>query len=235
MDDLRTRPESIAPFAERTARRRAADQDVDARLRRRLFWQLGVASLVLLVLGVLAYRSWFVSNEADPELSAAVDELRSQVRGLGGTPVVPPAEDITGDETNVVPIPGPEGPRGFPGPIGPPGRDGRTGEPCQPSNPECIGPPGPPGPSGPEGDTGLPGGSGEPGATGATGEPGPAGPTGAIGPEGPAGPAGVSVTNVTVVEVDNNECHLIVTLSDGSQIDAGAVDCPTPPLLPEIP
>jgi hypothetical protein len=238
MDDLQTRPEPITPFAERTARRRVADHDMEERFRRRLIWQLAVAGLVLIVLGVLAYRSWFVGNEADEELTAAVTELRAQVQDLGGTPVVPPAEDITGDETQVVPIPGPPGPegeRGLQGPEGRPGRDGRTGEPCQPSNPLCVGPPGPPGPSGPEGATGLTGGTGEAGATGATGESGPAGPTGATGPEGPAGPAGVSITNVQIVENPERECHLIVSLSDGTTIDAGRIDCPRPPIIPEIP
>ena len=72
------------------------------------------------------------------------------------------------------------------------------------------------GPRGPQGYTGP---------QGATGPQGPQGPTGATGPQGPTGPAGadgndgVSITNVAI---DGNQ-HLIVTLSDGSSIDAGSV------------
>ena len=66
------------------------------------------------------------------------------------------------------------------------------------------------GPRGPQGYTGP---------QGATGPQGPQGPTGATGPQGPTGPTGVSITNVTI---DENQ-HLIVTLSDGSSIDAGSV------------
>ena len=66
---------------------------------------------------------------------------------------------------------------------------------------------------------------GYPGNTGPQGPQGPQGPTGATGPQGPTGPTGadgndgVSITNVTI---DGNS-HLIVTLSDGSTIDAGSV------------
>jgi len=66
---------------------------------------------------------------------------------------------------------------------------------------------------------------GYPGNTGPQGPQGPQGPTGATGPQGPTGPSGadgndgVSITNVAI---DGNS-HLIVTLSDGSSIDAGSV------------
>lgn len=49
------------------------------------------------------------------------------------------------------------------------------------------------------------------------------GATGNTGPAGADGSDGVSVTNVTV----NSSNHLIVTLSDGNTIDAGAINCLT--------
>lgn len=226
------REATVTSFAERTLKHRIAAEEVDRRFRRRFIWQVVVASVVLLGLGVLAYRSYYPADDPIDQLSVAVDELRTQVRELGATPVAPPAEDITGDETQLVPLPGPEGPAGDRGPAGPPGAA------CQPRNPNCVGPPGPMGPRGEQGLEGVGGEPGTAGEPGATGEPGPAGPAGATGPEGPAGPAGatgpagVSVVDVRVVEVAQHDCHLIVSLSDGSQIDAGNVDCPEPPLIP---
>lgn len=51
---------------------------------------------------------------------------------------------------------------------------------------------------------------------------GPQGTTGPEGPEGPQGPTGPSGVSITNVAIDGNQ-HLIVTLSDGSTIDAGSV------------
>ena len=208
----------IRPYSERTEQRRATE-DVEERFRRRTLVQLAAVAVLFFGLVYVAYRQQTDDDNPDPALVAAVDELRSQVRGLGATPAVPPPEDIVDNPPEVVPIPGPEGPPGTPGRDGVDGKDGAAGL------------PGPPGAAGPVGEPGATGATGEPGAAGATGDPGATGPQGDPGPTGPPGPAGISVTNVQVVEVAQNECHLIVTLSDGTQIDAGAVDCPTPPLL----
>ena len=54
---------------------------------------------------------------------------------------------------------------------------------------------------------------------GPQGPQGPEGPEGPQGPTGATGPQGVSITNVAI---DGNQ-HLIVTLSDGSTIDAGSI------------
>lgn len=78
---------------------------------------------------------------------------------------------------------------------------------------QTIGPRGPQGYTGPQGATGPQGPQGPTGATGAQGPQGPTGPAGADGNDG------VSITNVAI---DGNS-HLIVTLSDGSTIDAGSV------------
>jgi len=224
-DELTGQDAQITSFAERTLRRRVVMEDLNQRFRRRFAWQAAVAALLVIGLGVLGYRSFYVNDDADEALVAAVTELRAQVRDLGGTPVAPPASDIVEDPPSVVAVPGPEGPRGI---QGPPGRDGATGAACQPSNPLCIGPPG---------STGTPGQVGESGATGPAGETivgpeGPQGPAGADGAPGAPGADGRGIASVQVVEQAPNECHLIVTYTDGTTQDAGAVDCPTPPLLP---
>lgn len=88
------------------------------------------------------------------------------------------------------------------------------------------------GPAGPQGATGPQGPQGETGPTGATGATGPQGETGPQGPQGPAGADGqngadgadgVSVVNVSV----NASNHLIVTLSSGLSVDAGAISVPS--------
>jgi hypothetical protein len=225
--------------------------EINERLRRRTrIWVPILAVLTLLGIGtaVLAVVNQDHLTQAEDDrtaLAASVDALREQVRALCRQaedldptspecqPDAPPPEDIVDDSDDVggaVAIPGPVGPAG---PQGETGAQGPAGSPCQPTNPNCIGPPGPLGPTGDPGPTGAvgdPGSPGETGATGDTGAQGAEGPTGPQGATGPTGPAGVSVSNVQIVEVAQNECHLIVTLSDGSQIDAGGVDCPSPPL-----
>ena len=79
---------------------------------------------------------------------------------------------------------------------------------------------GPQGPQGPQGETGA---QGPTGATGATGATGPQGPTGPAGADGADGADGVSVVNVSV----NASNHLIVTLSSGLSVDAGAINVPS--------
>lgn len=49
-------------------------------------------------------------------------------------------------------------------------------------------------------------------------------PTGATGPQGPTGPEGVGVEGVTI----NGDDHLIVTLTNGDEIDAGLLPSGTP-------
>jgi len=66
---------------------------------------------------------------------------------------------------------------------------------------------------------GINGSNGANGADGGTGPPGPAGQDGKDGTNGTNGTDGISVTNVQV----NDQCHLIVTLSNDSTIDAGQV------------
>lgn len=72
---------------------------------------------------------------------------------------------------------------------------------------------------GPQGEQGPQGPQGETGATGATGATGPQGPQGVAGTNGTDGSDGVSVTNVAVTQTN----HLIVTLSNGTTIDAGEI------------
>lgn len=95
----------------------------------------------------------------------------------------------------------------------------------------ATGPKGDQGIQGPKGDTGETGPAGADGQDGAKGDKGDKGDTGATGPQGPAGQNGangqdgadgVSVTNVSI----NASNHLIVTLSDGTDVDAG--------LMPEL-
>lgn len=75
------------------------------------------------------------------------------------------------------------------------------------------------GPKGDTGETGAAGPKGDKGDKGDAGETGPAGPQGSKGDKGDKGDDGV---NVTAVEV-NTDNHLIVTLSDESELDAGAI------------
>lgn len=70
------------------------------------------------------------------------------------------------------------------------------------------------GPQGPQGDTGSQGPKGE------TGDTGPQGIQGNTGPQGQQGPKGETGTSITGAAI-NASGHLIVTLSDGSNADAG--------------
>ena len=72
---------------------------------------------------------------------------------------------------------------------------------------------------GPKGEQGEKGDTGDTGATGATGPQGPQGEEGPQGPQGIQGPQGVSVISSAIV---NN--HLILTLDNGTTIDAGEFD-----------
>lgn len=87
-----------------------------------------------------------------------------------------------------------------------------------PSQPGPPGLPGPQGPTGPTGTTGPTGPQGEPGTSG--GPTGPAGPQGEAGPTGPQGPQGIGVESA---EVTSNPGDLLITLTDGTVINAGLV------------
>ena len=88
---------------------------------------------------------------------------------------------------------GAQGLQGIPGPAGPQGERGLQGE------------PGPQGPTGPRGEKG---------------EPGEQGPQGLLGIRGPEGPAGKDAPKITAMNIDDRN-HLMITLSDQTQIDAG--------------
>lgn len=89
--------------------------------------------------------------------------------------------------------------------------------------PSPPGPPGPPGPAGPAGD------QGPTGPTGPAGEQGPIGPTGPSGSPGEQGPQGEQGVSVVDAQVSPNPGNLVITLSDGTQIDAGTVVGPPGP------
>ena len=72
---------------------------------------------------------------------------------------------------------------------------------------------------GPQGEQGPQGPQGEQGIQGVQGAQGPQGEAGANGTDGSDGADGVSVTNVAVTQTN----HLIVTLSNGTTIDAGEI------------
>lgn len=63
----------------------------------------------------------------------------------------------------------------------------------------------------------------------ASSQPGPPGPQGPTGPQGPAGPSGTAGTSVVSAEVSPNPGDLLLTLSDGTVINAGVVVGPTGP------
>ena len=114
---------------------------------------------------------------------------------------------------------GPQGEKGEIGAQGPQGEKGDTGA---------------QGPQGEKGDTGAQGPQGEKGDTGEQGPQGEKGDTGVQGPQGEKGDTGVSVTNAYIDE----NLHLWIVLSDGTEIDAGYVGVsttnPTPDPEPGI-
>lgn len=125
----------------------------------------------------LAWLVWSDVRDLQARERAAMDQaavqtqqvrdLASQVRRLGGVPVVTPQ----------------------------PGAPGSPGSPGQQGQPGVTGPSGPPGasvtgPAGPKGDQGKEGPQGASGTIGATGPPGPPGPQGEPGPAGQKGDAG---------------------------------------------
>lgn len=125
------------------------------------------------------------------QLAEDVDVLREQVEEEGGTPSVPPSEEITEAlppvDAATLPEPGRPGAPGQQGPPGPPGPKGDDGLPGL-AGPQGL--PGDVGPQGAAGETGATGPEGPAGATGETGETGATGPQGDVGPQGPPGPQG---------------------------------------------
>lgn len=217
-DDYPYDPEpttQIRPFAERTAKRRA-DTDIEDRFRRRTLWQIIIGGILLLGLVWVAYQQQTHDSDPDPALVAAVDELRTQVRGLGATPAVPPPEDIVDNPPEVVPVPGPLGPTGARGEQGEPGRpgiDGKDGMSCLPTNPACVGP------EGPKGDQGA-------SIQGPAGE-SIEGPKGDTGEKGDTGSTGASIVAVRIEQQDGR-CLMIVTTRDatGTEADLSPVEIP---------
>lgn len=194
----------------------------------------------LLLLGLLLL-GWSVlsAHDANDQLHSQVgtlasqqqaaaeagQQLATQVRQLGATPVVQPPGPVAGlagaqgpagqNGVNGIGIPGPPGSPGLPGPTGPSGGPGPTGVP---------------------GGAGAPGAAGSPGQDGQAGAPGPAGQAGPQGQPGPAGspPAGWSWQ-------DPSGTTFQCTRDTGSPNDAPTYTCTSaapmttttpPPLLP---
>lgn len=179
---------------------------------------------------LLKETDWTQHSDVSPSIAAAWAPYREALRnltkqeGFPTTIVWPtaPTEFKEVVDEPITPIPGPAGKDGKDGQDGAPGRDGLPG---------AVGPQGPAGVqgvAGPKGDTGAQGIQGPKGDTGAQGPAGPAGKDGlpgATGPQGVAGPAGkdgVSITNVAITAG-----KLIITKSDGTTVDAGAVTATT--------
>lgn len=142
----------------------------------RLFAGFGAVMLVGLLWA--GWGVWALSQRGDTlagqqqAAATAAQQLATQVRSLGATPVVQPPAPMAG-------------PAGLQGPAGVNGINGIPGSPGSP------GMPGPTGPGGPPGAPGAAGVPGAPGLDGPSGPPGPAGPQGQPGPPG-APPAGWS-------------------------------------------
>lgn len=144
------------------------------------------------VLGVVQVNRRAASERSRANTAtSSAQQLCQQVRQLGGTCVVDPAQ-LRGD-------PGPAGPQGAVGPAGVPGLDGLDG------SPGAIGPVGSPGATGSAGDAGPVGPQGPAGPTGPQGDPGPTGEPGAAGPAGPDCPAGTHPEQTTVLTMSGTQ------------------------------
>ncbi len=155
-------------------------------------------------------------------ISAALDKANQRLLKVGEPTVPipaavsdrPSAPSMWRLPTKTVAIPGPAGPSGVAGKPGPAG----TGAP---------GAPGKPGAGGAAGqDSTIPGPAGNPGEPGGNGSQGAAGVDGAPGTDGASGMDGVDGRGVASVRIV--ACRLIVTLTDGTDLDAGGVPCATP-------
>ena len=115
---------------------------------------------------------------------------------------------------------GPEGARGKTGPKGAKGAAGTKGLQGPKGTTGATGPQGPKGATGPKGSSGRAGGKG---AQGPIGHQGPTGEKGSQGPTGRPGHDGIDGVSITDVQIDFDG-HLTVSLSDGTEIDAGYID-----------
>lgn len=173
----------------------AADDAARPRTRR-IITVLAVVSVVLAA-AAIGLVLWLGGKSRDLEaalrsdgtgLRADVTALRDQVRGLGGTPVVPER--------------GTPGPDGLPGADGRDGRDGTNGQngtdgstpPCLSEPPQCRGANGADGSDGQAGKAGQDGVAGKDGADGTNGTNGVDGRNGVDGQQGPP-PAGWTWTD----------------------------------------
>lgn len=216
---------------------------------------VAAVAVVLILASRQSYDRRLDAAEArGDDLARAAATLARQVEGLGATPAVsPPPVPEDGSDRPVGAGPTVDYPQVVQDVLAelPPARDPSSRQVqdavtsvcsqagCGPSqdtvlaavsavvaaNPPRPGVSGRPGPSGTQGP---PGPAGPSGPAGASGVPGPAGPGGASGPDGPAGDPGPAGTGVAGVAIDA-DCHLLVTLTEGTVIDAGAVVCPAPP------
>lgn len=137
--------------------------------------RLFVAFGALLLVGLLwaGWGVWSLSKRGDTlagqqqAAAVAAQQLATQVRSLGATPVVQPPAPVAGPvgaqgAAGVNGIPGPPGTPGLPGPTGPTGGPGPTGAAGVAGSVGANGQDGPPGPAGPAGPQGQPGAPGAP-------------------------------------------------------------------------
>lgn len=188
----------------------------------RLF--VGFCAALLLGLIWAGWGVWSLSERGDAlasqQQSAATiaQQLATQVRQLGATPVVQPPAAVSG-------------PAGAQGPAGQNGANG-VGIPGPPGSPGLPGPTGGPGPTGVPGGAGAPGAAGSPGQDGQAGAPGPAGPQGQPGAAG-SPPAGWSWQDTSGTTF---QCSRNAGSSDSSPTYTCTSQPPattsTPPLLP---
>lgn len=111
--------------------------------------------------------------------------------------------------------PGPKGDTGAMGPQGVPGTAAAKGDPGE------AGPAGPKGDQGPAGSTGSAGPKGDAGPAGKDGKDGAMGAQGLTGSPGATGSKGADGVGISGMVITNG--RLIVTLSNGNQIDAGLI------------
>jgi hypothetical protein len=177
---------------------------------------IGLAALAVGLLMVNA-RVTAADRRADDRAREAA-ALATQVRGLGGVPVVQPPPGPPGAPG----LPGPPGPAGPPGPRGPAGPSGLPGDDGPAGSPGPRGGPGPAGQDGQPGQDGAPGTPGEPGTPGAPGEAGPPGPQGQPGDPGQPGQDGRDgrgIAGISDVEQDGATCRITVTFTDSTTQD----------------
>jgi hypothetical protein len=159
-------------------------------------------------------------------ISAALDKANARLVRVGETavPVPTPIADrptvpsMWPIPTKTVAIPGPSGKAG-PAGVGDTGPSGAPGSAGLPGPGSTL--------PGPAGTPGPPGADGNPGQNGVGGDPGQPGPDGVPGADGVNGVDGRGIATARIVD-----CRLVLTLTDGTDLDAGAVPCATPTPTP---